>query len=211
MVSIPASTAAEYLAQLPHDRRAVVEALRALVRGHLPPGYVEGAGWGMLTYSVPLARSGPTYNGQPLCYVALAAQKQHYSLYLTGAYMDPALTARLKAAFAAAGKRLDMGKSCVRFRSLDALPLDALGPIVAAVPVEEFVARYQAIHAAPRTRASGAAATRSRAVGKGPGATKPKKSAPRGAGKPSATRAAGTPGKSAPKRAAARPKPTRPR
>jgi hypothetical protein len=212
MVSIPASTPAEYLAQLPHDRRAVIEALRALVRRHLPPGYEEGAGWGMLTYSVPLARSGPTYNGQPLCYVALAAQKQHYSLYLTGAYMDPALTARLRAAFAAAGKRLDMGKSCVRFRSLDALPLDALGPIVAAVPVEEFVARYQAMHAAPRKRTARAAATRGGSARKGAAATTPKKGAARGAGKTPAARSTAAEGKAGTRRTAARTsKPARPR
>jgi uncharacterized protein YdhG (YjbR/CyaY superfamily) len=151
MVSIPATTAAEYLAQLPEDRRAVVSAVRKMVKRHLPRGYEEQAAWGMLTYTVPLARSGPTYNGQPLCYAGIAAQKNHYALYLMGAYMDPALTKRLQAAFKAAGKKLDMGKSCVRFKSLDAIPLDALGSIVAALPMKQFIERYQAIHAATKT------------------------------------------------------------
>jgi uncharacterized protein YdhG (YjbR/CyaY superfamily) len=153
MVSIPATTAADYLAQLPEDRRAVVSAVRKLVKRHLPKGYEEHAAWGMLTYSVPLARSGPTYNGQPLCYAGIAAQKNHYALYLMGAYMDPALTKRLQDAFKAAGKKLDMGKSCLRFKSLDAIPLDALGDVIAAVPMDEFVARYQAVHAAPKQAA----------------------------------------------------------
>jgi uncharacterized protein YdhG (YjbR/CyaY superfamily) len=156
MVSIPATTAAEYLAQLPENRRAVVAALRKMVKRRLPKGYQEQAAWGMITYSVPLARSGPTYNGQPLCYAAIAAQKNHYALYLTGVYMAPALMTRVQEAFKAAGKKLDMGKSCVRFKSLDALPLDALGDVIAAVPVDEFVARYQAVHPAPKTRATAA-------------------------------------------------------
>jgi len=151
MASIPASTVDEYLAQLPEERRAVVSAMRRMVKKHLPRGYEERPAWGMLTYSVPLEKSGPTYNGQPLCYAAIAAQKNHYALYLTGVYMDPALTRRVQDTFEAAGKKLDMGKSCVRFKSLDAFPLDELGPIVAAVPIEEFIARYQSIHAGTKT------------------------------------------------------------
>jgi uncharacterized protein YdhG (YjbR/CyaY superfamily) len=153
MASLPAATVDEYLAQLPPERRAVVSAVRAMVRKHLPKGYVERPAWGMITYSVPLEHTGPTYNGQPLCYAALAAQKSHYALYLMGAYMNPALTKRLQELFAAAGKKLDMGKSCVRFKSLDAIPLEGLGEVIAAVPVDTFVARAQAAHAATKTGA----------------------------------------------------------
>jgi hypothetical protein len=88
-----------------------------------------------------------TYNRQPLAYVSLAAQKGHYALYLTCAYMDPADDARLRAAFAAAGKKLDMGKSCVRFQRLDDLPLDALGAFIAATPPEALIAKYEAARA----------------------------------------------------------------
>jgi uncharacterized protein YdhG (YjbR/CyaY superfamily) len=151
MVSFPAATVDEYLAKLPEDRRAVVSAVRKMVKRHLPKGYVERAAWGMLGYLVPIAKSGPTYNDQPLCYAGIAAQKHHYSLYLTAAYMDPALTKQLQDAFKAEGKKLDMGKSCVRFKSLDAIPLEALGSIVAAVPMKQFIERYQAIHAATKT------------------------------------------------------------
>jgi hypothetical protein len=151
MATIPAATVDEYLAQLPENRRAVVAAVRKMVKRNLPKGIQERTNWGHICYEVPLAKSGPTYNGQPLCYAAIAAQKNHYALYLTGVYMDPALTRRVQEAFKAAGKKLDMGKSCVRFKSLDAIPLDALGPIVAAVPMEAFIARYQSIHAGTKT------------------------------------------------------------
>jgi uncharacterized protein YdhG (YjbR/CyaY superfamily) len=151
LATIPAATVAEYLAQLPEDRRTVVSALRRMVKRHLPKGFVERTNWGHICYEVPLAKSGPTYNRQPLCYAAIAAQKNHYALYLTGAYMDPGLTRQVQEAFKAAGKKLDMGKSCVRFRSLDAIPLDALGPLVAAMPMAEFITRYQRIHPTPPT------------------------------------------------------------
>jgi hypothetical protein len=122
-----------------------------MVKKHLPKGFQERASWGMIGWEVPLAKSGPTYNGQPLCFAGIAAQKHHYSLYLTSAYMDPVITKRVQDIFKAAGKRLDMGKSCVRFKSLDAIPLEDLGPIIAAVPMEEFIKRYQAIHAGTKT------------------------------------------------------------
>jgi hypothetical protein len=157
LATIPAATVDEYLAQLPEDRRTVVSALRRMVKRYLPKGFEERTNWGHICYEVPLAKSGPTYNGQPLCYAAIAAQKNHYALYLTGAYMDPGLTRQVQEAFKAAGKKLDMGKSCVRFKSLDAIPLDALGPIVAAMPMAEFITRYQGIHAQTKT-ARGAAA-----------------------------------------------------
>ena len=153
MVSIPATTAEEYLAQLPDERRLVVESVRRMVKRSLPKGYEERAAWGMICYAVPLEKSGPTYNGQPLCYAAIAAQKHHYALYLMGPYGDPRLRRQLEEVFAKAGKPLDMGKSCVRFKSLDAIPLEELGPILAAVPMDRFIASNQAIHARTKTGA----------------------------------------------------------
>ena len=81
----------------------------------------------MICYELPLSRYPDTYNGQPLGTAALAAQVRHYSLYLYGVYMSPELTQRLRDAYAASGKKLDMGKSCVRFRNLDGIDLDAAG------------------------------------------------------------------------------------
>ena len=147
MARSAATTVEEYLAELAPERRAVVEAVRDVVRRSLPAGYVEAVRWGMLSYELPLAAYPDTYNGQPLTYAALAAQKGHYALYLTCVSQDPALAARLEAAFAAAGLRLDVGKSCVRFKRLDDLPLPAIGEIVASTPPAAFVARYEASRA----------------------------------------------------------------
>lgn len=144
-----------YLAGLPDERRRAVAAVRDVILRHLPPGYVEGMGFGGITYSIPLARYRNTYNGQPLCYVALGAQKNYCSLYLMAAYADPVLAEWLARAFAEAGKKLDMGKSCVRFRSPDDLPLDAIGQFVARVPVEDYIQRQEAARAkAAGTRAA---------------------------------------------------------
>jgi hypothetical protein len=150
MVSSAATTVEAYLDSLPEERRAVVSAVRDVVRRHLPHGYRESMEWGMIGYAIPIERYPDTYNGQPLCYAALAAQKNHYSLYLTGAYGDEGDTEFLRRAFARAGKKLDMGKSCVRFKSIDDLPLPAIGELIASVPPAMFIARYEAARAAPR-------------------------------------------------------------
>ena len=137
-----AKTPAAYLKELPADRRREIARVRDMVRKHLPDGYRETMNWGMITYEVPLDRHPNTYNGQPLCYAALAAQKSYLSLYLMP--VDAAALARLKAAFAKAGKKLDMGKSCIRFKRADDLPLDAIGAEIAAVPAVKFVEHVEA-------------------------------------------------------------------
>ena len=129
----------EYLASLPTDRRAEIERVRQVVKRNLPAGYEEGVGFGMICYSVPLSAYRDTYNKQPLMYAALASQKNYLSLYLMPVYPDNALEKRLRAAFAASGKKLDMGKSCIRFKRAADLPLDAIGDIVAAVPMDRWI------------------------------------------------------------------------
>ena len=142
MAQSKAKTPAAYLKELPADRRREVARVREMVRKHLPAGYRETMNWGMITYEVPLERHPKTYNGQPLCFAGLAAQKNHLSLYFMP--VDAAALARLKAAFEKAGKKLDMGKSCIRFKRADDLPLDALGAEIAAVPVDKFVSYVEA-------------------------------------------------------------------
>ena len=147
MASSAATTVEEYLAELPPERREVVAAMRALVLRHLPAGYEERMNWGMISYEVPLARYPDTYNRQPLAYAALAAQKSHYALYLNCVHGVDEREAALREAFTAAGKKLDMGKSCVRFKRLDQLELDALGHAIASTPPEAFIAQYEASRA----------------------------------------------------------------
>lgn len=142
MVSSAATTVAQYLRELPPGRRAVVATVRAAMRKAMPKGYEEAMNWGMICWQVPLARFPDTYNGQPLAYVALAAQKNNYALYLTGCYGDRGQEAALRAAYEALGRKPDMGKSCVRFRRLDDLPLDAIARLVASMPVEDFLVLY---------------------------------------------------------------------
>lgn len=139
-----AATPQDYLDTLPPDRRAVVAAVRDLVNAHLPTGYREGMAWGMLGWAVPLERYPDTYNGQPLAYVGLAAQKNYYALYLMGVYMSPERQAALESAYAAAGKKLDMGKSCLRFKKLDDLVPGAVAEAVASLGVDDFIALYEA-------------------------------------------------------------------
>lgn len=143
MVMSAAKTVDAYLASLPEDRRKTIRAVRDVVRKHLPKGYEEGMEYGMIYYYVPLSRYPETYNGYPLCYAGLSAQKNHNALYLLGVYGDGTKAKRFKEGFAKAGKKLDMGKSCVRFKTVDDLALDAVAEAIAAVPVDAYVEIYE--------------------------------------------------------------------
>jgi uncharacterized protein YdhG (YjbR/CyaY superfamily) len=147
-----ATTVDEYLAELPADRRAALEAVRQVILANLPDGYKEAMNWGMITYQVPLERYPDTYNGQPLAYAGLASQKNHMAVYLISIYDDDEVRQRFEAAYRATGKRYDVGKSCVRFRKLDDLPLALIGESIAMLSVEEFVARVEKAHPARKLR-----------------------------------------------------------
>ena len=147
MVHSSAATPDDYIAGLEPDRAAEIAAVRDAVNAALPAGYVERMAWGMISWEVPIAVSGPTYNGQPLVYAALAAQKNSNSLYLNCAYVSAERTERLREAFAASGRKLDMGKSCLRFRRAADLDLDAVRDEIASATPEEFVALYTAARA----------------------------------------------------------------
>jgi hypothetical protein len=143
MVQSKATTVEEYLAELPEDRRKTLSEVRKVIKKHLPNGYQETMGSGMITYCVPLEKYPNTYNKQPLCYVGLAAQKNHNALYLMGAYATDAQRKTLEDAFQKAGKKLDMGKSCLRFDDVDDLPLDVIGNVVASIPPDVWVEIYE--------------------------------------------------------------------
>jgi Domain of unknown function (DU1801) len=133
-----------YLDSLPEERRRQVSKVRAVIRRNLPRGYVETMNWGMITYEVPLRRFPDTYNGQPLAYAALASQKRHMAVYLSGIYGSPELQTWFEQAYRATGLRMDIGKSCVRFTAIDQLPLDLIGEAIAAVSVDQFIAMHEA-------------------------------------------------------------------
>jgi hypothetical protein len=133
------TTVQAFLAALPASRRTEVERVRALIRTHLPKGYEEVISKNMLVYQVPFDRYSDTYNKQPLWYVALASEKSYLSLHLMPVYGSAALNTQLVAGFKAAGKKLDMGKACVRFQAADDLALDAIAGVVGAIPVDRWI------------------------------------------------------------------------
>jgi hypothetical protein len=144
MVSSKALTVDDYLAELPPERRSIVASVRDLVRRNLPEGYQETMNWGMISYEIPLERYGQTHNKQPLNYVGLAAQKNFYTLYLNAAYQDSDGRKRLAREFEKAGKKLDMGKSCLHFKRLEDLPLDVIARVIASTPPQKFIEIYEA-------------------------------------------------------------------
>jgi Domain of unknown function (DU1801) len=177
MVSSAATTVHAYLAELPPERRAVISAVRDVVNAHMPAGYHEAMAYGMIGWSVPLARYPNTYNKQPLSYVALAAQKNAYSLYLMCAYSEGEQERVLRAAAAAQGMTLDMGKSCLRFKRIDQIPLDAIGDLIASFPVDAFIAQYEAARASAKTAKPEAKRASTANAKKTPKAAVPAKSA----------------------------------
>lgn len=135
---------AAFIAKLPVERRRELERVRRVVRAHLPAGYQETLAGRMIVYEVPPARYADTHHGRALWYAALASEKNYLSLHLMPVYGSPRLAQRLRDGFAAAGKRLDMGKACIRFRAADDLALDAVAEVVASTPLERWVAIAEA-------------------------------------------------------------------
>jgi len=144
MVQSAAANVEEYIAELPPERADVVEQVRQLVLDNLPDGVEEAMNWGMISYEIPLSRYPDTYNGQPLMYAGLAAQKHHYSLYLHSVYSSEVVEQALRDAYAEAGMKLDVGKSCVRFKRPDQILPDALAESIRAVTVDQYIERYEA-------------------------------------------------------------------
>ena len=153
MVRSEAATVEEYLASLPEGRREAIDAVRLVVLAHLPDGLEEAMNWGMIAYQVPLETYPDTYNGKPLMYAALASQKNNMAVYLMSIYMTEASRKKFEAAYKRTGKRYDVGKSCVRFKKLDDLPLDLIGKMIRAVSVDDYVAAAKAAHS-PKAKAA---------------------------------------------------------
>ena len=143
MASSTAKTVPEYLASLPADRRKVVSAARALVKRHIARGFKESMLWGMITWAIPLSKYPDTYNKQPLCYAALGAHKNYTTLYLMSVHGDRTKYAWLESEFKKAGKRFDMGGSCLHFKTMDDLVPAAVGKVIASVTPEGYIAHYE--------------------------------------------------------------------
>jgi uncharacterized protein YdhG (YjbR/CyaY superfamily) len=150
VANMTASTVAQYLAALPADRRAALSAVRKAINENLPDGYEEGMQFGMIGWYVPLSMYPAGYGENPkvpLSFVALASQKSGMVLHFLCFYGHPTLSTWFTSEYKKSGKKLDMGKGCVRFKSLEDLALDVVGRTVARVSAEEHMANYQAARA----------------------------------------------------------------
>jgi len=152
-----ATTVEKYLSELPEDRRAALAAVRKVILANLDRGYEEGMQYGMIGYYVPHRVYPAGYHcnpEQPLPFAGLASQKSHMALYLMCVYGSEEEETWLRERWAKAGKKLDMGKSCIRFKKLDDLPLDVVGRLIRRVPAKKFIANYEAAVPTARRRAA---------------------------------------------------------
>ena len=162
------TTIQEYLAAMPADRRDAIARVRDAINAKLPRGYEEKLQYGMISWCVPesVLPAKDVYNKQPLCLACLGSQKSHMAVYLMGVYGDESERAWFEGAYKASGKKLDMGKSCVRFRSLDALALDVVAEAMSRIPVDHYVASYHKHQAATATGQKVAAKTAAKPAAK---------------------------------------------
>ncbi len=143
-----AATVEEYLAGLLEDRRAALGTVRKAILNSLPRGYEETMQYGMIAYVVPHCLYPAGYHcnpSDPLPYAMLASQKSHMAVYLMTVYGDPAIEKWFRDAWNASGKKLDMGKSCVRFKKLEDVPLDVIGQVIARVSVSQYIAHVEQV------------------------------------------------------------------
>jgi len=141
------STVKQYIDSVPEDRRAAIRAVRAAVNKGLPKGYKEGIQYGFIGWFVPHSIYPDGYHCDPslgVPFAGLASQKNHMGLYLMCVYGDEKQRVWFEKAWAKSGKKLDMGKSCVRFKKLEDVPLDVITETVKRVPVDKFLAQYAA-------------------------------------------------------------------
>jgi len=141
-----AKTVDQYLAELPEDRREAITALRKVILKNLPKGFEEGMSYGMIGYHVPHSIYPAGYHcdpKQPLPFAGLASQKNHMAFYLMCVYSERDYEKWFREAWAKSGKKLDMGKSCIRFKKLEDVPLDVVGAAIKKVPVKKWVAIYE--------------------------------------------------------------------
>jgi len=151
MAAKPAATVNAYLANLPEERRKAISKVRAAVNKALPKGYKEGMQYGMIGWFVPHSVYPGGYHcdpEQPVPFAGLASQKSYMSLYLMCIYGDEAHRKWFEGEWKKTGKKLDMGKSCIRFKKVDDLALDVVAKAISLVPVDKFLSHYETMIAA---------------------------------------------------------------
>lgn len=140
-------TVKAYIAALPENRQAVIEKLRETILANLPDGFEEQLSYGMISYVVPLSRYPQGYHaqpGEPLPFLALASQKNHIALYHMGLYGKPDLEAWFVEEYAErVPTKLDMGKSCIRFKNPDHIPYDLVAELCQKITVDQYITAYE--------------------------------------------------------------------
>lgn len=142
-----AATPDAYIGELPADRQEAMKKLRAVIKKNLPKGFKEGMGYGMLGYSVPHSLYPDGYHCTPelpLCFMGIASQKNFIAVYHMGIYASKELSDWFTKAYAERVKgRLDMGKSCIRFKKPEAIPFDLIGELASKMTVDEWISLYE--------------------------------------------------------------------
>lgn len=152
-----AKTVSQYLAELPEDRRQALEAVRAVILKNLDPDMEEGMQYGMIGYYIPHRVFPAGYHcdpKQPLPFGGLASQKNHMSLYFMCLYAEGKLLTWFEKEWAKTGRKLDMGKCCVRFKKLEDVALDVVGELVRRVSAKDYISHYEASIRASNKKAS---------------------------------------------------------
>lgn len=208
-----ADTVDQYLAALPDDRRAAIETVRGVFLDNLDKQYEEGMSYGMIGYAVPHSVYPPGYHcnpKQPLPFGGLASQKGHMSLYLMCLYGDATLEAWFRTEWAKTGKKLDMGKACIRFKKVEDLALDVLAEAIRRVPARTYIERYESLLG---RSGGGKAGAKEAAGGKSPGKSSrapSSKSRPRSSSPAKSSASRTSSAKASPKRSATKARPAKP-
>lgn len=148
-----AATVEQYLDELPADRRSAIERVRGLVLKHLDPVIAEGMTYGMIGYFIPHSVFAAGYHcdpKMPLPFAGLASQKNYMSLYLCSMYGEGDHWNGFREAWAKTGKKLDMGKCCIRFKRVEDLAEEVIADAIKRTTAAKYIARYQELLAAPR-------------------------------------------------------------
>ncbi len=145
MVQSKAQTVKGYLNELTDERREIISTIRNRILDILPDGYVESMNWGMISYEIPLETYPDTYNGRPLGIASIASQKNHLAIYMMGCYIFPEQTEKLMKAYETMGIKPNMGKSCIRFTTLEKIPLDTIMELIQHFSVTDYIKRYESI------------------------------------------------------------------
>lgn len=141
------TTPADYIKSLPDDRKRIMNKLRKIIKTNLPKGFVEQMSYGMLGYVVPLSRYPDGYlnkKNEPLPFITIASQKNFIALYHMGLYSNPPLLTWFKQEYALTSKmKLDMGKSCIRFKNTEHIPFELVGVLAGKISVDNWIQTYK--------------------------------------------------------------------